>query len=167
MDTDAAIYDTVRTALEQLGLTYEAISCDPKFADTEAFTERYGWPLERSANTILVASKRGPKRFAACVLLATTALNVNSVVKREMGVSKASFAGPDETAELTGMRIGGVTAFGRPAEVPVLIDERVLNLDWVILGSGTRNSKLKLASELLLRVPGARVVEGLARAPEA
>ena len=33
-------------------------------------------------------------------------------IKQRLGTRKASFASPDETRELTGMAIGGVTAFG-------------------------------------------------------
>lgn len=34
-----------------------------------------------------------------------------------LGVKKASFASRDETRDLTGMLIGGVTAFGLPADL--------------------------------------------------
>jgi prolyl-tRNA editing enzyme YbaK/EbsC (Cys-tRNA(Pro) deacylase) len=153
----------VRSALERAGVTYEVIECDPDFADTDAFTKRYGFPLEKSANTILVASKRGAKRYAACVLLANTSLDVNRSVKNEMGVSKASFANAEETAEKTGMHIGGVTALALPGDIPVLVDARVMDHDWVIIGSGNRNSKLKVAPRVLIDVAGARVVEDLAR----
>ncbi|HSJ00150.1 MAG TPA: YbaK/EbsC family protein, partial [Patescibacteria group bacterium] len=93
--------------------------CDPALADTAAFVEAYGVPPERSANTIVVASKGAEPSYVACVLLATTSLDVNNVVRREMGVRKASFAGADPVRELTGMEIGGVTPFGLPADLPI------------------------------------------------
>jgi hypothetical protein len=40
-------------------------------------------------------------------------------------------------------------------------------LDWVILGTGGRHGKVKIAPEALRRLPGTRVVEGLAVAPRA
>ena len=55
----------VTAALEATGVPYEVLECDPDFADTVAFCERYGVPPERSANTIVVASKAEPRRFAA------------------------------------------------------------------------------------------------------
>jgi prolyl-tRNA editing enzyme YbaK/EbsC (Cys-tRNA(Pro) deacylase) len=138
------------------------MECDPALADTAAFVAAYGVPPERSANTILVASKGAEPTYVACVLLATTSLDVNNAVRREMGVRKASFARAEPVMELTGMEIGGVTPFGLPAGLPVLVDSRVMEPDWVVLGGGNRSSKLRVAPDVLRRVPGLRVVEGLA-----
>ena len=56
-DPEASVLD----ALARLGIDYERLECDPAAADTVAFCARYGIPLGRSANTILVASKKEPK----------------------------------------------------------------------------------------------------------
>ena len=156
------LHAATRAALEASGVAFEVMACDPDLADTAAFVQAYGVPLERSANTIVVASKGAEPQYVACVLLATTSLDVNSVVRREMGVRKASFAGPDPVRALTGMEIGGVTPFGLPADLPVLVDARVMEPDWVILGGGNRSSKLRLAPEALRTLPSVRVIEGLA-----
>ena len=148
--------------LDAAGVEYEVMQCDPALADTAAFVAAYGIPPERSANTIVVASKAGEPTFAACVLLATTSLDVNTVVRRELGVRKASFAGADAVRELTGMEIGGVTPFGLRGDVPVLVDSRVMAQPWVVLGGGNRWSKLRVAPDALARLPALRVVGGLA-----
>ena len=109
MSDPQLLHPAVREALTALAVPFEVLPCDPELADTAAFVEAYGIPLERSANTILVASKGAEPVHVACVLLATTTLDVNSVVRREMGVRKASFARADPVRELTGMEIGGVT----------------------------------------------------------
>jgi prolyl-tRNA editing enzyme YbaK/EbsC (Cys-tRNA(Pro) deacylase) len=157
------IEQQVRGVLDAQGAPYKVIDIDPQHADTEAFCAVYGYPLSTSANTILVASKRGERRHAACVLLATTRLDVNGTVRRTMGFSKASFADADETAALTGMEIGGVTPYALPGGIPVLVDARVTEEPWVIVGSGSRSTKLQVPPSTLLDLPGARVVEGLAR----
>ena len=51
MPIDAAVLE----AMHSLGVAYEQMDCDPDLADTASFCEAYGVPLERSANTILVA----------------------------------------------------------------------------------------------------------------
>ena len=162
MADDELLHPTVRDALHRLGVEHEVMPCDPALADTASFVEAYGVPADHSANTIVVASKGAEPRHVACVLLATTSLDVNNVVRREMGVRKASFAGADPVRELTGMEIGGVTPFGLPPEVPILVDARVMAPDWIILGGGNRSSKLRLAPDALRAVPSLRVVEGLA-----
>jgi prolyl-tRNA editing enzyme YbaK/EbsC (Cys-tRNA(Pro) deacylase) len=60
------------------------------------------------------------------------------------------------------MEIGGVTPFGLPPELPILVDARVMDPDWIILGGGNRSSKLRLEPDALRAVPSLRVVEGLA-----
>jgi prolyl-tRNA editing enzyme YbaK/EbsC (Cys-tRNA(Pro) deacylase) len=151
----------VRAVLGSLGVPYEWLEIDPAYADTAAYCERYAVPLERAANTIVVASKKEPRRFAACVVQATTRLDVNRAVKRLLDVSRVSFASADETRALTGMLIGGVTVFALPPDLPIYVDDRVMGLDWVILGSGSRSSKIKISPGVFRRLPGAVVVPGL------
>ena len=148
--------------LDATGVPYEVVRIDPAYADTAAFCERYDVPLDRSCNTILVAGKKEPKQYCACVVLATTRLDVNHAVKRLMGVSRLSFANAEETQALTGMMIGGVTVFALPEGLPVYVDQAIMPLDWIILGGGSRSMKIKVAPEVLRRLPGATVVDGLA-----
>lgn len=170
MTSPDLLHPAVREALAALGVDFEVMECDPELADTAAFVAAYGVPLERSANTIVVASKGAEPTYVACVVLATTSLDVNNVVRREMGVRKASFAAADPVRELTGMEIGGVTPFGLPPDLPVLVDSRVMEPDWVVLGGGNRSSKLRVDPCGLAALPAARIVEGLAfereRAPQ-
>ena len=150
----------VVAAVEALGVAYEVIAIDPAYADTVVFCEQYGYPLERSANTIVVASKKEPKKFAACVVLAHTQLDVNKRVRQLLGVSKCSFATAEEMREETGMEVGGVTPFSLPAGWPLYVDERIMRLDWVILGGGGRETKLKIAPAVFTKL-GAEVIPGL------
>ncbi|MQA00744.1 MAG: hypothetical protein GEU80_15710 [Dehalococcoidia bacterium] len=152
----------VLTALDALGVAYERLECDPDYADTARFSEHYGIALQESANCIVVASKKAPKQFCACVGLATTRLDVNRTVRRLMGVSKVSFATPEETRELTGMLIGGVTPFALPPDLPLYIDPTVMAMERVWVGGGSRALKVAVAPAVLLRLPHAEVVEGLA-----
>ena len=160
---DDAVEAAVRAVLDGLGVPYEAMPCEPDFADTAAFCERYGVAPEDSANTIVVATKGEPRRHVACVVLATTRLDVNGVVRRRLGARKASFASAEETRELTGMAIGGVTAFALPEGMPLWLDESVLTREEIVLGGGSRSMKVRVAPEALLRLPGVEVVADLAR----
>ena len=150
-------------ALAELDIAHELMECDPDFADTAAFCERYGVAPEDSANTIVVVGKGDPKRYVACIVLATTRLDVNGAVRRRLGVKKASFAAAEETGELTGMLIGGVTPFGLPDELPIWVDAAVMARPSVVVGGGSRSLKVRIAPSDLLRLPGSEVVEGLAQ----
>lgn len=84
-------------ALESLGMPYEIMECDPELADTAAFCEHYGVPLDHSANCIVVASRTEPRQFCACLVLSSDRLDVNGRVRRLMGARKVSFASPEDT----------------------------------------------------------------------
>jgi prolyl-tRNA editing enzyme YbaK/EbsC (Cys-tRNA(Pro) deacylase) len=153
--------ESVLATIRGLGLPFEVIDIDPAFADTAAFCEKYGYPVEQSANTIIVASKKEPKKYVACVVLAHTRLDVNHRVTKLMGVPKASFASAEEMMALTGMQVGGVTPFSLPAGMPLYIDDRIPRLDWIILGGGGRSSKIKTSPAVFEKL-GAEAVAGLA-----
>jgi len=155
------IEERVRQVLAGLGVPYELIPIDAAFADTASFCERYGFPLEHSVNTILVGSKREPKQYGACLVLATMRLDVNHAVRKLIGASRVSFASADDTVALTGMMIGGVTVFALPPELPIYVDAQIMSLDYVILGGGSRSLKIKVSPEALRRLPNTQVIQAL------
>jgi prolyl-tRNA editing enzyme YbaK/EbsC (Cys-tRNA(Pro) deacylase) len=161
---NVSVDDALRSNLDGLGVPYEIFPCDPALADTAAFCEAYGFAPEDSANTILVIGKSNPPTYVACVVLATTRLDVNRAVKQKLGV-RASFAPPEATRELTGMEIGGVTVFGLPAEMPIWVDSRVMARERIVLGGGSRSCKVLAAPEILSALPDVEIVEGLATEP--
>lgn len=163
MRSAAAIEGEVRAFLDGLGRDYEVLPCDPEFADTAAFCERYGVAPEDSANTIVVVGKGEERRYVACVVLATTRLDVNGVVRHRLGVRKASFASAEETVERTGMMIGGVTVLALPGDMAVWVDGRVMTRPSIVLGGGSRSMKIRVAPDVLMGLPAVEVVEALAR----
>jgi prolyl-tRNA editing enzyme YbaK/EbsC (Cys-tRNA(Pro) deacylase) len=162
--TDVA-EEKVRAHLERLGIEHEIVPCDPELADTAAFCAAYGYAPEESANTIVVVGKSDPPRYVACVVLATTRLDVNRTVRTRLGVKKASFADPEQTKAITGMLIGGVTALGLPEDLPIWVDERVVQLPRILLGGGSRSCKVIGPPTLLTAQPAVEVVPGLALEP--
>jgi prolyl-tRNA editing enzyme YbaK/EbsC (Cys-tRNA(Pro) deacylase) len=148
--------------LDRLGVAYELMPCDPELADTAAFCAAYGVAPEDSANTIVVAGKPETIGHVACVVLATTRLDVNKAVRQRLGAKKASFASADETLALTGMMIGGVTAFGLPPELRIWVDAAVMDRREIVLGGGSRSMKVRIEPDALRVVPGLEIVDGLA-----
>ncbi len=161
------IEQRVLAAVEATGEPFDVIEVDPRLADTAEFCAHYGFPLETSANCILVASRDETPVVAACLVLAPTRLDVNRRVRRLLGVRRLSFAPPDLTLEVTGMLIGGVTPFALPRtqpsdpdrSLPLWIDERVRAHDRVIVGGGSRSIKLSVTPTALEAVGGEFVTD--------
>jgi prolyl-tRNA editing enzyme YbaK/EbsC (Cys-tRNA(Pro) deacylase) len=167
LDRPDLLVKPVALALEQLGADAALVGVaeiDPALADTAEFCAAYGSPMDGSANCVVVAGRRGEDtRYAACLVLATTRADVNGLVRKRLNARKASFAPMDDAVAITGMEYGGITPVGLPVEWPLLVDAAVAAAPAVVIGSGIRGSKLALPGELAARLPGAEVVEGLAR----
>jgi prolyl-tRNA editing enzyme YbaK/EbsC (Cys-tRNA(Pro) deacylase) len=160
------VTNTIRSmvveALDSSDAIYSTMECEPDLADTAAFCDHYGVPPEQSANAIVIASKRPAGLYAMFLVLSTTRLDVNGKGRQLMQAKKASFASAETTAEVTGMVMGGVTPFGRPPNIPLFVDEAVMNHAWVVVGGGSRDMKVKVDPEVFTRLPGTSVVTGLA-----
>ena len=161
-DLLAATVASTLAAVPSLAAQAHTVEIDPDLADTAALTEQFDLDPEASANCVIVVGKRGgEQRPAACVVLASTRLDVNGFVRRTLDARKCSFAPQDWAITETGMEHGGITPVGVPAGWPILVDQAVTEQPWVLLGSGLRRSKLALPGALLAELPGAQVLEGL------
>ena len=158
----ARVEAAVWAEIEAYGMVCERLACDPSLADTAAFCAHYGIDPADSANAIIVASKKKPKTYVTCLLLADSRLDVNRVVCKLLGVKRASFASADETRALSGQLIGGVTIVGWPTPLPLYIDARVMTRERIVVGGGSRSSKLRLSPNELRKLPNARVIDDLA-----
>ena len=161
-DAPELLAPAVSAALGSLTAPAWVAEIDDDLADTAAFSEAYAVPLEASANCVVVAARRaGVTTMAACLVLATTRADVNGLVRRHLGARKASFAPQDVAVAESRMAYGGITPVGLPADWPVLVDPAVAAADWVVIGSGTRGSKLAVTGAALAGLPGAEVLPGL------
>ncbi len=150
---------TVQRELDSLAVPYEVLPCNPEWADTDIFCANYDIPRDNAANTILVAAKTEPRQYVACLVTASMKLDVNHKISKLIGIKRLSFASAEETKEVTGQLIGGVTVFGLPDSVPLYIDARVMEREYVIVGGGNRSTKIRIAPEHLLRLQRATVAD--------
>ena len=159
MSDKSILHDRVREALDTAGADYEVLACEPHLADTAEFCAHYGISMDEACNAILVVLKTTPRRYVACLVRADTRLDVNRKVSELTGVKRLSFASSEETAELTGMLIGGVSIAGLHDGIPLYVDQHVMERPRVIIGGGNRHSKARLAPAELLKLPNASVAD--------
>ena len=152
----------IRQFLESTKLKFEVMDCDPILADTNLFCKEYGVDLEDSVNAILVKTKTGELKYAACALLATTRLNINTMIRKKFGARKVSFANVEETTQLTEMDIGGVTPITLPSTLLLWVDSKVMQRSSIVLGGGNRSSKIKVSPKIFNYTLNTEIVEGLA-----
>ena len=97
------------------------------------------------------------------ILGVTTRADLNGVVKHTLEVSKVSFAPIDAAVEATGMESGGMSPIGLPADWPLLVDQHILTIPKLYLGSGIRPSKLVVDGSIFAGIPGVQFVSALGK----
>jgi prolyl-tRNA editing enzyme YbaK/EbsC (Cys-tRNA(Pro) deacylase) len=158
------IPDVVRSEILNQGLESQIglVQIDPNFADTTAFCEQYHWPIDHSANCVIVQARRGGRKtIAACIVLASTRADINKLVKKYLDASKISMAPMDSTLEESKMEYGGVTPIGLPKTWPILIDKAIMPLEQIVIGGGNRNTKLIVSGRLLASLHNAVIIDSL------
>jgi len=154
------LHPSVKAGLETSGVSCSMLACDPALADTTAFCQHYGFAPDQAANAIIVVGKTNPPRHACCLVLATCRLNVNKKVSELLAARRCSFASAEQTMELTGMEIGGVTPIGL-TNTPIYIDSQIMDREKVVIGGGNRSSKLLLCPSELRKLANVQVIHGL------
>ena len=153
----------IRKFLESTKLDFEIIDCEPDLADTNIFCNKYNIKFEDAANTIVVKSKTGELKYAACVLLSTTKLDTNKTIRMKLSTHKVSFASIEESEKLSNMQIGGIAPIELPINLPVWVDSRVMQRHIIVLGGGNRTSKIKISPNIFNYTPNTEIVSGLAK----
>ena len=152
----------IREFIESTKLDFEVIDCKPELADTFVFCKEYGIALQDSVNTILVKTKTGDLKYAACALLANTRLDINKMIRKKIGARKLSFATIEETTKLTSMVIGGVTPITLPNILQLWVDSKVMQRTYIVVGGGNRSSKIKISPKIFYFTPNTEIVDNLA-----
>ena len=146
----------VLDCVERLGLHDSVLvaEIDPNLADTASFCEQYDVPLALGSNCLVLEAKRGDKVwYAACLISANDAADVNGTIRRQLDARKISFAPMETALALTGMEYGGITPVGLPADWPILVDSAILAHEFVVMGGGVRGLKLAVATKILQTLP--------------
>jgi hypothetical protein len=76
-------------------------------------------------------------KYAACVALSTTNLDVNKKICQPLQVKKASFASMEQTIQQTDMKIGGIPIFGI-RNMPIYVDSKVFYNEEIVMGGGNK-----------------------------
>jgi prolyl-tRNA editing enzyme YbaK/EbsC (Cys-tRNA(Pro) deacylase) len=83
---------------------------------------------------------------------------------RELGAEEVAFAGEDEVLDLTGFKPGAVSPVGLATDREVVAYPAVFTPDVVSCGGGTTEAMLRIRTEDLEALLGARIVPMARRA---
>ncbi len=115
-----------------------------------------GYDPDRISKTLLVRAAGGQQpRFCLAVVPAPRRVSFE-LVAQALGVERVALASPAELAERVGYPARGVCPVG-VRDMPVLIDERLLELPSVLIGAGVVGAEVELEPAVLCRLCAAGV----------
>ncbi len=110
--------------------------------DEEVATSKRAQIVEKTLPIVKTIVLAHPQGFILAVLPGKLKVDFFKIGK-QVNTSSIRLATPEEVEKVTGYPVGGVppiSVYG----TPTLIDEKVLQYDWVLAGGGTPHSLLKI-----------------------
>lgn len=149
-----AVGTSVTRALETLGISHRLFRHPGPVTSLEQAARERGQQPEQVVRSIVF---RVAKNEFVMVLVAGAQQVSWPRLRRQLGQSRITLANETELLSATGYVVGAVSPFGLPRPMPVLIDESVLAVEDISIGSGERGATVIMHSADLLRALGGTV----------
>lgn len=138
--------------IEEQGINAEHLIFDTSCHTAVEAAESAGAQLEDLVKNVCMVMETG--EFIVVIVKGEDRVDSKRIAGI-MGCKKPKHATAEAVLEHTGYAAGGVPSFGYAT--PVLIDERVMEKEWILTGGGSDRSLVKIDTDELLRVSGGRV----------
>jgi Cys-tRNA(Pro)/Cys-tRNA(Cys) deacylase len=146
----------LRAVLVERGIDAEVIDLGVPMTTAQAAADVLGVPLAAILKSIVVSG--GNDQVAVVVLSGHLRIDLKAV-QRELGWRELRFAKPAVVFERTGFPAGGTPPVGHARELPVIVDDRVFDLDEGFGGGGSPDLLLKIRPAELVRATRAKVAK--------
>jgi Cys-tRNA(Pro) deacylase len=149
MNDDAERIDRVRGALAALGYTGDVLVMPDSTHTAEMAAAAAGCELGQIVKTLAVYA--GTAAMLALVPGDRRLSDRLLATRCGVGRKQVKLASAEQVLELTGFPVGGVSPFGLPAPLPVLVDAGFERFEEVWVAAGTANAILPIPLGDLVR----------------
>jgi Cys-tRNA(Pro)/Cys-tRNA(Cys) deacylase len=118
-----------------------------------------GSPLEQTVKTLVADT--GKKQFVLVLLPGDKQVSMKKLASA-LGAKRAGMAAAETAERLTGYLTGGISPFGTKQNIPVIMEERILDFDEVLINAGQRGMMIAISPldiRDVLRCTVARIVQ--------
>jgi Cys-tRNA(Pro) deacylase len=152
---------TVRTsavrALEKQDIAYRVLIHAHRARNVEDAAAERGVPIEQVVKTLLV--RQPNRRHVIALVRGDRRLSLKKLA-RIVGVKKLGMAPEADVPRITGYQIGAVAPLGlRRTDVPIYIDQHILQEPRVSISAGRHDAGLELATRDLLHAVNGQVAD--------
>ncbi len=140
--------------LEKHNIDYTPHEFDDSIHSAEGVAEALDIPLGHVYKTLVVMpDDKNSKAKPYLVLLSAGRQLDLKAFARAVNIKKVRMASHTEAEKLTGLKVGGISPLVLTAKNwDVYIDERVLQLEWLLLSAGQRGTNLRVQRTELIDV---------------
>jgi Cys-tRNA(Pro)/Cys-tRNA(Cys) deacylase len=144
--------------LDQRGIAYELIAFDDAIRSADGVARASGLPLHLVYKTLVVETVPPGKKPYLVMVPADTEIDLKALA-RATGDKRVAMASHRDAERHTGLKVGGISAIPLAGRgFPVLIDERALDEEHILVSAGQRGYDVRIAVRDLLAITGATPV---------
>ena len=144
-------------ALESMGIPYKILVQAHEATNVEEAATERDVPIQQIVKTLLV--RRPDKGHTIALVRGDQRLSLKKLA-RLMGVKSLEMAPERDVPRITGYRVGAVAPLGlRRADVPIYVDQHILEEPCVSISAGRHDAGLELSTEDLIRAVGGQVAD--------
>jgi Cys-tRNA(Pro) deacylase len=148
-------------ALEELGIDYRVLLHEHKAMNVEEAAAERGVPIEQIVKTLLVrrTGRLAGGRHVIALVRGDQRLSLKKLA-RLVGDKTLEMAPPEDVPRVTGYQIGAVAPLGlRRSDVPIYVDQHILEEQRVSISAGRHDAGLELATEDLIHAVNGQVAD--------
>ncbi|MBU1975580.1 MAG: hypothetical protein KKG59_04210 [Nanoarchaeota archaeon] len=149
----STILDRILELLKQNNISFEHMKHEHVHRSEEAAKIR-GTRYEEAAKALVLFGDSG---FVMAVVPGPQRMDYK-LLKKELGIKKLCLATPEQVQEKTGLTIGSVPPFGNFWDVPMYIEESLLQTEFMTFSAGTHHDSVRLKVEDYLKCVPHKVV---------
>lgn len=144
-------------ALDEKGIPYRLLAHAHKARNVEEAVAERGVSVHQVVKSLLV--RRPDRRHVLALIRGDQRLSLKKLA-RIVGVKSLEMAPEADVPRITGYQIGAVAPIGlRRSDVPIYVDEHILEEPRVSISAGRHDAGLELATEDLIRAVDGRVAD--------
>jgi Cys-tRNA(Pro)/Cys-tRNA(Cys) deacylase len=138
--------------LNQKGVSFEVKKYQHEEKGARFAAQAMGLPLERTIKTLVV--DLGHKGYIMILMPGDKNIDLKKL-SAALSVKRAAMADTSTAERLTGYLVGGISPFGTKQDLPVVMEECLLEFDRVAINAGKRGVMLVMdPKDILLAVKG-------------
>ena len=151
----SSTFEAIRNELESAKVAFQVLEHEHVHRSHEAAKIR-GNKIEEAAKALILKGSDG--RFYQFVIAGHHRLSLRKI-KTLLGVKNVALAPADEVLKVTGLTVGCIPPFGGLFQLPVYIDQSVMEYEEICFSAGLHTKSIRMRAEDYQKVVQGEVVD--------